>query len=148
MTSIQQSLTEHHHFCDGLLAAAEGHVVGLQWDAATVKFEEFQRALARHLSIEEDILFTAFEARTGMRGGPTQMMVFEHGQMRDLLSRIAAALAVQNAADCLGLSDTLWLLTQQHNMKEETMLYPMLDRSLGADDPAVADVLGLLARAA
>jgi iron-sulfur cluster repair protein YtfE (RIC family) len=37
----------------------------------------------------------------------------------------------------LGASETLNMLMQQHNIKEENMLYPMADRAMGADGEAV-----------
>jgi iron-sulfur cluster repair protein YtfE (RIC family) len=43
------------------------------------------------------------------------------------------AIAVANADHdrYLGLSETLNMLMQQHNLKEENMLYPMSDQVLG-----------------
>jgi len=37
----------------------------------------------------------------------------------------------------LGLSETLNMLMQQHNMKEENMLYPMSDQVLSSDRDSV-----------
>jgi iron-sulfur cluster repair protein YtfE (RIC family) len=42
------------------------------------------------------------------------------------------AVAASNQAGFLGLSETLNMLMQQHNLKEENMLYPMSDRVLGS----------------
>jgi len=58
-------------------------------------------------------------------------MRMEHEQMRELLQAMAHAVAVTNQDDYLGLSETLNMLMQQHNLKEENMLYPMSDRVLG-----------------
>jgi hemerythrin-like domain-containing protein len=67
-----------------------------------------------------------------MSSGPTQVMRMEHEQMRDLMQEMANAVAAGNQDSYLGLSETLNMLMQQHNLKEENMLYPMSDRVLGA----------------
>jgi iron-sulfur cluster repair protein YtfE (RIC family) len=52
--------------------------------------------------------------------------------MRRLFGEMKPAVAARAAARYLGLSETLLLLMQQHNLKEENMMYPMLDQALGA----------------
>ena len=99
---------------------------------------DFQKELETHFCTEEEVLFPAFEATTGMTGGPTQMMRFEHAQMRDLMDQMRVALSGRNDDNFAGAAETLLILMQQHNMKEENILYPMCDRSLAAQ----ADTLG------
>jgi len=67
-----------------------------------------------------------------MTMGPTQMMRMEHTQMRQLFSDMAQAVENQDKDGYLGLSETLMMIMQQHNMKEEQMLYPMTDRTFGS----------------
>jgi hemerythrin-like domain-containing protein len=55
----------------------------------------------------------------------------EHEQMRGLIQDMADAVAKTDDEGYLGLSETLNMLMQQHNLKEENMLYPMTDRVLG-----------------
>lgn len=75
-------------------------------------------------------MFPAFEARTGMTQGPTMIMRSEHEQMTDLLDQMAGAVASKDRNAYLGDADTLLVLMQQHNMKEEQMLYQMADQAL------------------
>ncbi|MEW6253979.1 MAG: hemerythrin domain-containing protein, partial [Planctomycetota bacterium] len=86
-------------------------------------------------------LFPAFEERTGMRAGPTQVMRMEHAQMRELIDAMAQAVDAGDAERFLGLSETLNVLMQQHNLKEENMLYPMSDRTLGEERERVLDAM-------
>ena len=58
--------------------------------------------------------------------------------MREALASVADALARQDADDFSGESETLFVMMQQHNMKEEGVLYPMCDQRLAAE----ADALG------
>jgi hemerythrin-like domain-containing protein len=83
-----------------------------------------------HFRTEEEMLFPAFEAATGMVGGPTQMMRMEHAQMRDLIEQMEGALTARAADNFAGAAGTLLVFMQQHNMKEENILYPMCNRTL------------------
>jgi iron-sulfur cluster repair protein YtfE (RIC family) len=141
MGTILEFLGSDHHACDNLFASAEDAVARNDWDSARSVFGQFQAAMARHLAMEEDVLFPAFENRTGMRAGPTEVMRMEHAQMRDLLEEMARAVAAGDQDRYLGLSETLNMLMQQHNLKEENMLYPMSDRVLGADSTSVIQAM-------
>jgi hemerythrin-like domain-containing protein len=137
MGTILAFLGSDHHACDNAFASAEDAVASENWGRARSLFGQFQAAMAHHLAMEEDVLFPAFESRTGMRGGPTEVMRMEHAQMRDLLQAMATAVAAGNRDSYLGLSETLNMLMQQHNLKEENILYPMSDRVLGPDSDHV-----------
>ncbi len=67
-----------------------------------------------------------------MTEGPTSMMRYEHEQMRSLFAQMSQALQAQRSDDYLGASETLLIMMQQHNAKEEQILYPMLDQMLAA----------------
>lgn len=133
MSSVSAAMTRDHRDCDELFAAAETKVTIGDWPGAVRAFESFRGGMERHFRMEEEALFPAFEAHTGMTAGPTQVMRLEHAEMRELFERLAAAAAARDADEFLGLAETLNLLIQQHNMKEEQVLYAMLDASLGPD---------------
>jgi len=133
MSTILEFMSSDHRSCDDLFASAEEAVANKNWDSARSLFDRFQAAMAHHLAMEEEVLFPAFEARTGMSMGPTQVMRMEHEQMRGLIEDMAHAVAEANHNAYLGLSETLNMLMQQHNLKEENMLYPMSDQVLGGE---------------
>jgi len=125
-------LHDHHRHCDGLFIAAEESVQSGDWAAASSAFEHFNGQMQAHFEAEESVLFPAFEAATGMTQGPTQMMRMEHQQMRTLLAQLEFACAEQDEDSYSGAAETLLMLMQQHNMKEENILYPMCDQALAA----------------
>ncbi len=131
MPSIGQFLGDDHRRCDDYFLAAERAVDAQDWDAAQHSFRDFRQATERHLAMEEQVLFVAYEAVAGT-AGPSQVMRHEHEQMRALFADLLRALEGRDGAEFLGLSETLLMLMQQHNMKEEQMLYPMCDRFLAA----------------
>jgi iron-sulfur cluster repair protein YtfE (RIC family) len=130
--NVVDYMSGDHRKCDEALARAEDAVAGGDWGAAQAAFDAFQAAMERHLALEEDRLFPAFEQATGMSSGPTQVMRIEHEQMRRLFGEMKPAVAARDAAPYHGLTETQLLLMQQHNLKEENMMYPMLDQALGA----------------
>jgi iron-sulfur cluster repair protein YtfE (RIC family) len=130
MTTIRSFMTEDHRRCDDLFAEAEQAMAKNDFAAAGAAFAGFRNATLAHFAAEEKTLFPAFETSTGMSMGPTQVMRQEHEQMRSLLDEAVAALQSSNADDYLGVAETLVIMMQQHNMKEENILYPMCDQHL------------------
>ena len=133
MTRISKNLTDDHEHCDALFAEAENAVAKGDWALAGKQFQAFSHETLRHFTREEEVFFPAFESHTGMSGGPTFIMREEHLQMRDTLTAMGQALEAKDAQGYLGLSETLLMLMRQHNMKEENILYPMLDQALAGE---------------
>lgn len=139
--SLTEPLHYHHKHCDDLFAAAEAAVGAKDWEQGGVLMADFAANLETHFRTEEEILFPAFEGATGFIGGPTQMMRFEHAQMRELIAQMNAALLGCDADTFAGAAETLLILMQQHNLKEENILYPMCDRSLAASTDSLGGAL-------
>lgn len=133
MSTIEDFLGADHRTCDELFATAETAVLCQRWDVASALFDRFRLITERHLAMEEKVLFPAFEAGTGYSKGMTRVMRMEHGQMRGLMNEMETAVAARDDTEYLGLSETLNLLMQQHNHKEEAMLYPLSDQALAAN---------------
>jgi len=133
MASIETFMAQDHKACDERFAQAESAVGAGDWATAASAFDAFHRAMARHFDMEESVLFSAFEDRTGMSGGPTMVMREEHEQMRGVLAMLAEAVAAQDADEYLGQAETLNVLMQQHNIKEEQVLYRMMDEHLAGE---------------
>ncbi|MBA3032612.1 MAG: hemerythrin domain-containing protein [Gammaproteobacteria bacterium] len=130
MTMLTEPLRLHHKHCDDLFADAEAAAAERNWPQCQELLSRLHDAIEDHFRTEETVLFPAFEAATGMTGGPTQMMRIEHARMRELLGQMQSALSAQAADVFAGAAETLLIFMQQHNMKEENILYPMCDRSL------------------
>ena len=112
MISVQAVMTHDHKKCDDYFSQAENFVLQKNWNNTNLLTEKFHQAMQLHFTQEEDKLFPAFEQATGMHDGPT---------------------ADENSDRYLGLTATLQIFMQQHNMKEEQILYPMIDQQCSAD---------------
>jgi hemerythrin superfamily protein len=140
MQSIGGYMSGDHRYCDELFAEAEGLVEEGAQGAADAQ-RAFSAALLSHFAMEEETLFPAFEAATGMSGGPTMMMRHEHQQMRQLIERIESALAEDDRQAALGVTETLMVMMQQHNLKEEQILYPMAEQYLANESSLLLEQL-------
>ncbi len=131
---LKEFFTLDHRRCDGKWAEVEAAAQAGDVDAEKESWRAFQGELLRHLRMEEEVMFPAFEQATGMTGGgPTFVMRSEHEQMRGLLEQMGAAADGDDYDELVDLGDTLLMLIQQHNQKEEHMLYPMAEQALTAD---------------
>lgn len=132
--SITTPLFQHHKHCDEIFADAEDACGSGDWATGEQAFVRLRNELETHFGSEEEVLFPAFEQATGMTSGPTEVMRGEHRQMRDLLAQMQGALSARDSDAFGGAAETLLILMQQHNMKEENILYPMCDSALSNSD--------------
>lgn len=141
MSNIHQTMSADHRACDKHFAAAEQAAASNDLEGAKQHLAQFVTDTERHLRAEEELLFPEFEKRTGMTMGPTRVMRHEHAQMRELFRAMESALAASDLDEFLGQAETLMILMQQHNMKEENVLYPMTDQAFGPEGEALATKL-------
>lgn len=138
---ILEFMRDDHRACDHHYAEAESALTANETDKAKAAFERFATSTLHHFDMEEKQLFLTFEKRTGMMGGPTQMMRYEHQQLRSQLESMRQALEENRIEDFFGIGESMMIMLQQHNMKEEQMLYPMIDRALGTDAETMIQTL-------
>ncbi len=132
METISSYMESEHQACDTFFADSEQAVSEQNWEQAQKGFDAFHRAIMHHFVMEEEVLFPAVEEIAGSGMGPTQVMRMEHEQMRGLFAEMEQALAARDADGFLGAAETLLILMQQHNAKEEQIVYPMSDQLLAS----------------
>ncbi len=131
MQTVRNFLTMDHHRCDDLFATAEAAAQQEDWVTCRSDFQQFHSAMKNHFMMEELVLFKQIEELTGQPMGPEPMMRMEHEQMRELFEQMEESVAQKDVDGYLGTSETLLIFMQQHNMKEEQILYEMADSVLG-----------------
>ncbi|QKW38742.1 hemerythrin domain-containing protein [Actinomadura sp. NAK00032] len=115
---------EHHEIDEGIEAFTAEPVGGKREREPLVRAV---RALRRHIYLEEEFLFPALHAAGLM--APVMVMLREHAEMWGTLD------ALDEAADddaALTLCRRLNVQLLHHNMKEEKILYPELERVVPA----------------
>lgn len=140
MSTIKDYLSSDHSRCDEIFADMEAKATE-SLESAREACLLFMQETERHFQMEERVMFTEFETKTGMTQGPTAMMRHEHIQMRALMQQMLEALDSGNKDKFFGTTETLMILLQQHNMKEEQMLYPMAQQHLSAESDRIVDMM-------
>lgn len=101
---------------------------------ARVRFQQFKADLERHIGWEEHLLFPLFEAKTGMHNvGPTVVMRHEHQQIKEFLNDIHGTLEAGELPSAQQDGNLLTILAS-HNLKEESVLYPMIDQQATSEE--------------
>lgn len=136
MTTISEFMSADHDRLDALMAQVR---VADDPVERSRSFTEFAAGLLTHIEWEEDILFPAFEERTGTsEGGPTAVMRLEHERIKQLLGVGEERQEQTGGADFAQIALELVGVLAMHNRKEELILYPWMDRELTADETAGA----------
>ncbi len=130
---ITNYMRSEHRACDELFVDAEKSVIDGDFIKAEEQFLLFANETLKHFKKEDDELFPLFEEITGSSEGPTRVMRFEHEQVRGVIGKMAGAIENRDKDSYLSLAESIMILLQQHNMKEEQMLYAMCDRVIPQD---------------
>jgi hypothetical protein len=138
MQTITDFMSADHRSCDELLVAVE-HALASAASLGTRPGSLRPLSGWHAASLQRRRIASLSALRTEHRHvpGPTQVMRAEHAQMRQLLAAAAAALAARDADDYAGNAETLLIMMQQHNVKEENVLYPMCDQHLADQTPTL-----------
>ena len=131
--TINQFMTTEHRACDDKFAQLENIVDEGNFDGGKIMFDEFKNHMLKHFNMEEQIMFSQFRECEGTHCDPTGMMIMEHDQMRDIFNKMEEAINNKDKNGFLGHSETLLFTMQQHNMKEEQMMYNFADEALDSE---------------
>lgn len=144
MATLTDCMSTHHQACDSLFAEAERTAQAGQWETCQAATGAFVAATAAHFAAEENTLFPRCETANPVARGPISVMLSEHGMMRELLAELKEAAAARDAEAWLAAGDTLVILMQQHNLKEERILYPLCDQAIPAAEVLAAELAATL----
>src|SRR5438477_6163713 len=142
---ITEALVWDHSRLDGLeVAAFEARARGALFTARPL-FADFAHGLRRHIDFEEQILFPEFETRWQFpeENGPTAVMRAEHRVILAIL--LIMEREIDDPLAPIELSRIeLRRIQRDHDLQEEQILYPALDRMLDEDesDRMVARIQG------
>ncbi len=139
MSTTIATLVQQHRDCDEAIEQVEACVRAKDWDAAAGAFARLESALQGNFRTEEQRLFPAFEQAVGFTNGPTAVMRHEHDEVRGLLDNAREWLELRDVSALAAELDTLVVLLQQHNVKEENVLFPMCQAQLKGLDTLLTE---------
>lgn len=131
--TINSFMTREHRKCDDKFAELENSIDKGNFVAGELLFADFKADMLLHFKQEEDVMFKEFNDCSGGGCNPTSVMIAEHQQMKQTLSQMQEALESKKSERFLGLCENLQFIMQQHNMKEEQIMYNMADNVLDSD---------------
>ena len=138
--TIKEYMTHNDKECDEILAKLENEVESGNWDKAIELSNDFTNETLKHFSMEENYLFPMFEERAATGGcGPTQVMRMEHDQAKTIFPKINESITTKDSDRFFGLSESLMILLQQHNAKEEQMLYTMIQNLFVSENDTIVN---------
>lgn len=123
-------MTQDHRHCDELFENIENFVSKKEFERAGILLENWIKKNLTHFETEEEIIFKKLDEKMGMIIPPVQMMLHEHSQIRNLIKQMRDSLKDKDSALFLGTAESCFMMIQQHNMKEEQILYPLIDKNL------------------
>ena len=141
MDTICACLKHEHQRCDELLNLAEAGMARGNWTNAIGNFRQFLHCLCQHIRMEETILLPTLEQTFPGGDEPAGMLRTEHRQIHAMAERMWEAVQRFDTVEYVLHAETLTLLMQQHTLKEEEMLYPLLDKALACKRHKVIDAM-------
>jgi iron-sulfur cluster repair protein YtfE (RIC family) len=128
--TVTNYLSWDHDRLETILETTRRAVEARRLPDARAIYRGFDEGLARHIRIEEELLFPVFEAKSGIADGPTAVMRSEHKAIQLALTMMREGLdALDPVRFDAGLK-YLQSVLPGHNAKEEHVLYPTTDRLL------------------
>ncbi len=140
--TIKDFMTNKHRECDHLLTQAEDFLDNGEFDEALGKYIAFKNETLLHFKMEEEYLFPLLENKSGMGNmGPTNVMRMEHTQAKSLFEKMDEAYNAKDKERAFALGESMNILLQQHNLKEEQMLYTMMNNTLAQNAQEIVEKL-------
>lgn len=125
--SLATALEQEHRTIDAGIAAFTAEPVAGERDARPLT--EAMRALRRHIYLEEEFLFPPL--REAGLFAPILVMLREHAQIWAILDELQLDLRLgASEADELAACRQLSVQLLHHNLKEEKIVYPEVDKTL------------------
>lgn len=129
---LANRLGSDHQQLDSLVLDVQAGLQGGDLAAAQRDFAVLDRRLRTHMHVEDELLFPAFEERTGMQSeGPTVTLRREHAEILRRMVKMEELLR-SDPREALREIVALRALHQDHSTREERVIYPTCDRLLGA----------------
>jgi len=143
--SVTAYLSYDHRRLDALLDEVAAAVEDGDFELAEEPFRAFDEGLRRHIRLEDEVVFPAFERATGNREGPTVAMRGEHQDILRLLANLREAMARREARAADPIAEALTSLLMRHNIKQERFVCPGTDSAL--DNSSRSELVARLRRA-
>ena len=132
MSGTDNWLEHEHSLYEDLLSQCQEAVENEQWGAVDRLFEQLVSSLKRHMALEEEVLYPAYESSAHAPQGPTRALREEHDQIVRLVSDMAPVIKSRGSEHTLECLVHLERQMIKHHEKEEDIFLPMASHILDA----------------
>jgi len=132
MSSDNNWLIHEHSLYENLLSRCTEAVEVEDWKTVNTLFKRMVTHLKRHMALEDEVLYPAYEASTTAPQGPTGALREEHDRIVQLVTDMARVLETRDsdyALECLAHLERQMI---KHHEKEEDIFLPMASHILDA----------------
>ena len=132
MSSTNNWLIHEHSLYENLLSQCTEAVEIEDWKTVDSLFKRLVTHLKRHMGLEEEVLYPAYEAATHAPQGPTGALREEHDRIVRLVTDMARVIKTRDSdyvLECLAHLEGQMI---KHHEKEEDLFLPMASHILDA----------------
>ncbi|MGB5605395.1 MAG: hemerythrin domain-containing protein, partial [Gammaproteobacteria bacterium] len=132
MSNSDNWLVHEHSKYENLLSQCQDAVEMEDWGTVDRVFNELVTHLQRHMALEEEVLYPAYESTTHAPQGPTTALREEHSGIVRLIRDMARIIKTRDSEHVLESLAHLEYQMIKHHEKEEDIFLPMASHILNA----------------
>ncbi|HYQ72147.1 MAG TPA: hemerythrin domain-containing protein [Gammaproteobacteria bacterium] len=133
MGNTDNWLVHEHSLYEELLSSCQEAADMDDWETADLAFRDLVTHLKRHMALEEEVLYPAYESDPRAPQGPTTALREEHANIVRLIQDMARIIKSRNSEHVLeGLAQLEFHMIKHHE-KEEDIFLPMASHILNAN---------------
>ena len=132
MNANDSWLVHEHSLYENLLLECQDAVEIEDWSAVNRVFNELATHLNRHMALEEEVLYPAYESAPHAPQGPTTALREEHSNIVRLMRDMAQIIKHGDSGHVLECLTHLEQQMIKHHEKEEDIFLPMASHILSA----------------
>jgi len=141
MGSTDNWLIHEHSLYENLLSRCTEAIEIEDWKTANLLFKSMVSHLKRHMAMEEEVLYPAYEAATHAPQGPTGALREEHDHIVRLVMDMARVIKTRDSDYVLECLTHLEKQMIKHHEKEEDLFLPMASYILDANREEISQQL-------
>lgn len=132
MNSTDNWLVHEHSLYEDLLSRCQDAAGIEDWGTVNQAFNDLVTSLKRHMTLEEEVLYPAYESTPHAPQGPTTALREEHSNIVRLIQDMARIIKTRDSGHVLECLTHLENQMIKHHEKEEDIFLPMASYILNA----------------
>jgi len=141
MNSTDNWLAHEHSLYEDLLTECHDAVENEDWWSVSLIFNQLVMHMKRHIAMEEEVLYPAYESASHAPQGPTTVLREEHSTIIRLIQDIAPLIKAREPEQLLERLAHLENQMIKHHEKEEDIFLPMASHILNSSRDELLDRL-------